>query len=73
MSVLKETLKMYEGASTARVNWGKCEGFYCGQKVKENPPELPGGVKWSQEGLKCLGVYLGTETFIKKKNCGEDV
>ncbi len=67
VSVLKETLKIYEKASTARVNWGKCEGFYCGPKVNENPPELPGGVKWSQEGLKCLGVYLGTETF-KMKN-----
>ncbi len=67
MSVLKETLNMYESALTARVNWGKCEGFYRGQKVNENPLELPGGIKWSQERLKCLGVYLGTETF-KKKN-----
>lgn len=60
-------MKIYENASTARVNWEKCEGFYCGQMVNNNPPVLPVGVKWSQEGLKCLEVYLGTETF-KMKN-----
>ncbi|XDV31850.1 hypothetical protein PO909_002799 [Leuciscus waleckii] len=65
VSVLMETLKMYENVSTARVNWGKCEGFFCGQS--KNPPVLPGGVKWSKDGFKCLGVYLGTETF-KTKN-----
>lgn len=65
VSVLMETLKIYENASTARVNWEKCEGFFCGQS--KNPPVLPGGVKWSKDGFKCLGVYLGTETF-KTKN-----
>ncbi|KAJ3583122.1 hypothetical protein NHX12_034441 [Muraenolepis orangiensis] len=53
---LQDTLSLYERASAARVNWRE-------QVV----PSLPGGLQWETEGLKVLGVFLGTETF-KAKN-----
>lgn len=64
--VLKESLDLYEKASSARVNWSKSEGFIIGDWQERPPPVLPGGVKWGKEGLKFLGVYLGNETFVKK-------
>ena len=30
MSILKESLDLYERASSAKVNWAKCEALYCG-------------------------------------------
>ncbi len=27
---------------------------------------LPGGLKWGREGLKLLGVFLGTEQYRQK-------
>ncbi len=70
VSVLKETLKIYEKASTARVNWEKCEGFYCGPKVMKIHQSFQVVLSGVKRGLKCLGVYLGTETF-KMKNWKE--
>ena len=41
-------------------------------------PSLPGGLNWGKEGLKVLGVFLGTEQFqlnnwegIKEKVCAK--
>ena len=41
-------------------------------------PSLPGGLNWGKEGLKVLGVFLGTEQFqlnnwegIKDKVCAK--
>ncbi|KAJ4942587.1 hypothetical protein JOQ06_012441, partial [Pogonophryne albipinna] len=39
---LKESLALYEKASSARVNWGKI-------------PSLPGGIRWGRRGIKVLG------------------
>lgn len=30
-------------------------------------PHIPGGLKWGTEGIKILGVFLGSENY-KKKN-----
>lgn len=38
-----------------------------GNWQEKPPPVLPGGVKWGNEGLKFLGVYLGKERY-KEKN-----
>ena len=58
---LKDSLKTYEQASSARLNWDKTESLWCGQSGNSSLPLLPGGVKWGRRGLKFLGVWLGTE------------
>jgi len=66
VQVIKEALKMYEGASSAKLNWQKTEALWCG--CERNPlPELPGNVKWGMTGFKFLGVYLGKDE-CKMKN-----
>ncbi|KAK7878010.1 hypothetical protein WMY93_031356, partial [Mugilogobius chulae] len=60
---LKHQLELYERASSARVNWQKCEGLLLGRWEQKTMPMLPAGLSWSTEGLKCLGVYLGSELF----------
>jgi len=64
--VLEDVLKKYENASLAKVNWEKSKGFILGNWSEEEPPVLPGGVKWGKEGLKILGIYLGSDNYIKK-------
>lgn len=59
-------LELYERASTARVNWEKCESFLIGKWQEKGPPMLPGVLKWSREGINYLGVYLGTEAYQKR-------
>lgn len=67
VSVLCNALQVYGRASSAEVNWAKCEGFLVGEWGRGGAPALPGGVQWGREGMKCLGVYLGTEEY-KKNN-----
>ena len=63
---LEQKLKQYEQASSARVNWAKCEGLILGEWSNKEKPILPAGLQWSIEGMKVLGVYLGNENFQKK-------
>ena len=52
------------------MNWGKCEALWCGRGGEgsmDSPPRLPGEVRWGREGIKFLGVFLGSGDF-KKKN-----
>ncbi|KAI4883755.1 hypothetical protein NFI96_007667 [Prochilodus magdalenae] len=63
---LLRVLGLYMGASSARVNWAKCESFLLGQWERTGPPFLPAGLQWGREGLKYLGVFLGTPLFQKK-------
>lgn len=58
---LQETLSLDEKASSARVNWAKSEALLVGQWRNQAVPSLPGGLQWEREGLKVLGVFLGTE------------
>ena len=57
---------MYERASTAKVNWGKSEALQVGRWREEAAPVLPGGLQWGQQGLKVLGVYLGSAEYQEK-------
>lgn len=66
MQALETSLKVYEGASLAKVNWGKSKALLCGAWVDRAPPLLPGGLQWGCEGLKLLGVYLGSEKWVRK-------
>ncbi len=54
---LTKSIEVYERASTAKVNWGKCEGYAVGQWINQRLPDLPGGLKWGREGFKALGVF----------------
>ncbi|KAJ3586646.1 hypothetical protein NHX12_013042 [Muraenolepis orangiensis] len=64
---LQDTLSLYERASSARVNWAKSSALLLGHWRDQVVPCLPGGLQWEKEGLKMLGVILGTEDF-KAKN-----
>lgn len=66
MQALETSLKVYEGASSAKVNWGKSKALLCGAWGDRAPPLLPGGLQWGCEGLKVLGVYLGSERWVRK-------
>ncbi|KAJ3587993.1 hypothetical protein NHX12_011587, partial [Muraenolepis orangiensis] len=60
---LQDTLSLYERASSARVNWAKSSALLLGCWREQVVPSLPGGLQWETEGLKVLGVFLGTEAF----------
>lgn len=67
---LQDTLSLYERASTARVNWAKSEALLIGHWRDRAVPSLRGGLQWGKEGLKVLGVFLGTEDFQGKNREG---
>ena len=60
---LQHQLDRYQRASSSKVNWTKCEGLLLGRWTERPPPTLPAGLQWNTEGLKCLGVYLGSERY----------
>ena len=53
MQALETSLKVYEGASSAKVKWG------------DWAPLLPEGLQWGCEGRKMLAVYLGSERWVR--------
>ncbi|TWW53858.1 Transposon TX1 uncharacterized 149 kDa protein ORF 2 [Takifugu flavidus] len=63
---LIDSLDLYQEASSAKVNWEKSEALQVGPWAGRNRPRLPGNLSWGRQGLKVLGVFLGTETFEKK-------
>ena len=67
---LRETLDMFQNASSAQVNWSKSEALLVGPWRDQVAPSLPGGLEWSREGLKVLGVYVGMKNFEKKNREG---
>ena len=45
VNTLHRGLELYAKASSAKVNWGKCEALWCGrggEGSKDSPPRLPG-------------------------------
>ncbi|TWW77612.1 Transposon TX1 uncharacterized 149 kDa protein ORF 2 [Takifugu flavidus] len=63
---LIDSLDLYQEASSAKVNWEKSEALQVGPWAGRDRPRLPGNLSWGRQGLKVLGVFLGTETFEKK-------
>ena len=39
-----------------------------GHWTERDKPNLPGNLRWVKQGMKVLGVFLGSEEF-EKKNC----
>lgn len=64
---LKESLVLYEKASSARINWRKSEACLVGQWSLGSTLGLPGNLRLEKQGIKVLGVYLGSEDF-KRQN-----
>ena len=60
MQALETSLKVYERASSAKVKWGTSKALLCGAWRDRAPPLRPGAVQWGCEGLKMLGLYLGS-------------
>jgi len=56
VTALETSIRQYEMASSARVNWEKSEGFIIGRLRDTGPPvELPGELIWGREGITVLG------------------
>ncbi|MCJ8730194.1 hypothetical protein PDJAM_G00181370 [Pangasius djambal] len=66
INTLSKALELYKLASSAKVNWDKSEALWVGQEPPGGPPGLPGNLKWGRNGLKVLGVFLGTDDFQKQ-------
>lgn len=66
IQILEQKLALYEQASSAKVNWSKCDGLILGEWKNKEQPTLPVGLKWSSEGLKFLGVFFGSNDFQKR-------
>ena len=63
---LTESLTLYQKASSAKVNWDKSEALLIGQWTDRQTPKLPGDLGWGRQGLRVLGVSLGTEEYERK-------
>ena len=63
---LTESLKIYQKASSAKINWDKSEALLIRHWTDRQTPKLPGDLGWGRQGLKVLGVFLGTEEYERK-------
>lgn len=62
VNVLLKTLDEFKTLCSAKVNWKKSQAILTGSRGE---PKLPDGLRWTREGLKYLGVFLGNENDIK--------
>lgn len=58
VNVLLKSLEAFKVLSSAKVNWKKSEAILVGKWLK-GEPMLPGGLKWTRDGFKYIGVFLG--------------
>ncbi|MBN3285380.1 YTX2 protein, partial [Polyodon spathula] len=63
VSALRDSLDIFQKASSAKVNWGKCSTFLSGEWRGAGPPTLPQPLRWGGIGIKVLGVYLGERQY----------
>ncbi len=59
-------LNIFQSASSARVNWEKTDTLLLGHWSDQSPPQLPYQRLWNKEGVKILGLFFGTEQYMKK-------
>lgn len=64
VNVLLKTLNDFNFLSSAKVNWKKSEAILVGKWLR-GEPKLPEDVKWTRDGFKYLGVFLGSENVVK--------
>lgn len=64
-NVMLKVLDDFKTLSSAKVNWKKSEAILVGKWPKRKP-RVPDGLKWTRDGFKYLGVFLGNENVVKK-------
>ncbi len=64
---LTKSIEVCERASTAKVNWSKCEGYAVAQWINQRLPDLPGGLSGGEKVLK-LWVFFGGSSRLQGKN-----
>ena len=62
--IVNETLELYTSASSAKVNFVKSIGLWCGSWRERK--DSPLGLKWTNKGIKYLGVFLGNTVDFEK-------
>lgn len=60
MAALTSSLKTFQKATSVRSNWDKCTTL-----LNLDPPQLPQQRESIKDGFKVLGVYLGSDTYMK--------
>ncbi len=63
---LKEALKIYEGASSAKLNWEKNRSIMVWALKEALYLTSQKMFKWGKSGFKFLGVYLGKDEYRMK-------
>lgn len=60
------SFEIFQKATSAKINWDKCTSLLLGEWQNIDPPQLPQHCRWIKDGFKVLGVYLGTDLYMKK-------
>ena len=74
-AALIKCLDSFRLASSLKCNWEKSKALWV-PSVKNNlsgmapapPVHLPAKLKWVDDGIQYLGVFLGSTQYVKKKN-----
>uniref|UniRef100_A0A3B5PPF5 Reverse transcriptase domain-containing protein n=1 Tax=Xiphophorus maculatus TaxID=8083 RepID=A0A3B5PPF5_XIPMA len=62
---LIKIIECFGKISSSKVNWSKSKALSVGKWTKQEP-KLPDELKWSKNGFKYLGVYLGDQIEVMK-------
>ncbi len=65
VNTLIDLTEKYRKLSAAKINWGKSEAVVVG-KWSSGLPTLPQNPAWKREGLKYLGVFLGSKAMEQR-------
>jgi len=65
IDIINYSIGLYERASSAKLNWGKTEAFWCNEKTMPLPV-IPENVRWEKIGFKFLGIFMGSENYQRK-------
>ena len=70
---LKETLSIYEKASSAWVNWAKSEALWVGHFNHQAMPGLPGGLEWGKRDWRCWEFFWAMRAFRKEPGLSKEI
>jgi len=64
VTMLLNDLEKFSSACTTTINWSKCKALWIGHTPAVGLPHLPRNLQWEKEGIRYLGVYIGTPAFM---------